>query len=145
MTTMNAAVVTTFDQPPHYQPVQAPEPATPDEMRIDVLAVGLHPRVRSGAAGAHYTSTGRLPMIPGIDGVGRRPDGTPIYFVADDHSTGTMADAAVVDPRLTIELPDDIDVATVAATMNPAMSSWVAMRRRVPIKPTCGACRPRSR
>ena len=46
-----------------------------DEILVDVLAAGLHPRVRSGAAGTHYTSTGRLPMIPGVDGVGRRPDG----------------------------------------------------------------------
>ena len=79
--------------------------------------------------------TGLLPMIPGIDGVGRRPDGTPIYFVADDHNAGTMADMAVVDPGRTIELPGDVDAATVAATMNPAMSAWVALRRRVPIKP----------
>lgn len=135
MTTMNAAVVTSFDHPPRYQLIETPQPATPAEMRIEVLAVGLHPRVRSGAAGAHYTSTRRLPMIPGIDGVGRRPDGTPIYFVADDHNAGTMADMAVVDPRRAIELPGDIDAATVAATMNPAMSAWVALRRRVPITP----------
>jgi hypothetical protein len=34
-------------------------------------------RVRSGAAGKHYTSAGALPMIPGVDGVGRLPDGRP--------------------------------------------------------------------
>ena len=72
-------------------------------------------------------------MIPGIDGVGRRPDGQLIYFVADDDVLGTMADKAVVDPRRSIELPDDVDVVKVAAAMNPAMSAWVALRRRVPI------------
>ena len=46
-----------------------------------------------------------------------------------------MADKALVDPRRAIELPDDVDVAEVAAAMNPAMSSWVALRRRVPIEP----------
>jgi NADPH:quinone reductase-like Zn-dependent oxidoreductase len=30
-------------------------------------------------------------MIPGIDAVGQRPDGTRIYFVAADDVTGTMA------------------------------------------------------
>jgi NADPH:quinone reductase-like Zn-dependent oxidoreductase len=74
-------------------------------------------------------------MIPGIDAVGRRPDGTTIYFVADDHALGTMADKAVVDARRVIELPDDVDVAKVAAAMNPAMSAWVALRRRVPLQP----------
>ncbi|HTX11416.1 MAG TPA: zinc-binding alcohol dehydrogenase family protein [Solirubrobacteraceae bacterium] len=134
MANMNAAVVTSFDQPPHYQPFEVPRPTAGEDL-VDVLAVGLHPRVRSGAAGAHYTSTGRLPMIPGIDGVARRPDGRRVYFVADDHVLGTMADKAVVDERRAIELPDDVDAATVAATMNPAMSAWVAMRLRVPIEP----------
>jgi NADPH:quinone reductase-like Zn-dependent oxidoreductase len=46
-----------------------------------------------------------------------------------------MADKALVDPRRSIELPDDADAATVAATMNPAMSAWIALRLRVPIKP----------
>jgi NADPH:quinone reductase-like Zn-dependent oxidoreductase len=134
MANMNAAVVTSFDQPPHYQPFEIPRPTAGEDL-VDVLAVGLHPRVRSGAAGAHYTSTGTLPMIPGIDGIGQRPDGKRIYFVADDHVLGTMADKALVDARRAIELPDDVDAATVAATMNPAMSAWVALRLRVPIEP----------
>jgi NADPH:quinone reductase-like Zn-dependent oxidoreductase len=135
MAKMNAAVVTSFDEPPHYQQFEVPGPTTAEEILVDVLAVGLHPRVRTGAAGAHYTSTGRLPMIPGIDAVGQRGDGKRIYFVADDEVTGTMAERALVDVRRAIELPDDVDVARVAAAMNPAMSAWVALRRRVPIQP----------
>jgi NADPH:quinone reductase-like Zn-dependent oxidoreductase len=134
MAQMNAAVVTSFDEPPHYQQIELPQPTTPDEMLVDVLAVGLHPRARSGAAGVHYTSTGTLPMVPGIDGVGRRPDGKRIYFVARDDVIGTMAEKAVIDMRRAIELPDDVDDAKVAAAMNPAMSAWVALRRRVPIE-----------
>ena len=59
MARMNAAVVTSFAEPPHYQPFEVPQPNAPEEFIVDVLAVGLHPRVRSGAAGAHYTSSGR--------------------------------------------------------------------------------------
>ncbi len=135
MATMNAAVVTSFGEPPHYQQFEVPQPASDQEVLVDVLAVGLHPRVRAGAAGAHYTSTGTLPMIPGIDGVGRRPDGGRVYFAAGDDRFGTMADQAVVDLRRAIELRADVDVAKVAAAMNPAMSSWVALRRRVPLEP----------
>jgi len=134
---MNAAVVTSFQEPPHYQPFEVPVPS-PGEVLADVLAAGLHPRVRTGAAGRHYTSSGTLPMIPGIDGVGRLPDGRLVYFAADDDVTGTMADKALVNPRRSVELPDGADVAKVAAAMNPAMSSWVALRRRVPLKPGQG-------
>jgi NADPH:quinone reductase-like Zn-dependent oxidoreductase len=135
MAKMNAAVVTSFEEPPHYQQFDVPQPAGADEALVDVLAVGLHPRVRTGAAGTHYTSSGTLPMIPGIDGVGLRPDGTRLYFVAADDVIGTMAEKALVDARRSIELPDHANAAKVAAAMNPAMSSWVALRRRVPLEP----------
>jgi NADPH:quinone reductase-like Zn-dependent oxidoreductase len=135
MATMNAAVVTAFGEPPRYQRFEVPEPRTADEVLVDVLAAGLHPRVRTGAAGAHYTSTGTLPMIPGIDAVGRGPDGKLVYFMAADDVTGTMADKALASASRSIELPEQADVAKIAAAMNPAMSSWVALRRRVPIEP----------
>jgi NADPH:quinone reductase-like Zn-dependent oxidoreductase len=135
MARMNAAVVTSFSEPPHYQSFQIPETDDPDDSLVEVLAVGLHPRVRSGARGAHYTSTGALPMIPGVDAVGRREDGTLIYFLADDEKLGTMADSALADRRRSIELPSDVDVAKIAAAMNPAMSSWVALHRRVSLQP----------
>jgi NADPH:quinone reductase-like Zn-dependent oxidoreductase len=134
MELMNAAVVTSFGEPPHYQQFQAPQPSGEDAILVEVLAAGLHPRVRTGAAGAHYTSSGTLPMIPGIDAVGRRADGKHVYFAAANDVFGTMAERALVDPRRAIELPEGVDVASVAATMNPAMSAWVALRRRVPIE-----------
>jgi hypothetical protein len=66
--------VRSFDHPPRYEAYDTPEPAGTNETLVGVLAVGLHPRVRTGASGRHYTSTGTLPMIPGIDGVGRLPE-----------------------------------------------------------------------
>jgi NADPH:quinone reductase-like Zn-dependent oxidoreductase len=134
MTTMHAAVVTSFDEPPHYLEFETPVPQHDRQQLATVLAVGLHPRVRTDAAGKHYTSSGMLPMIPGIDGVAQLVDGRRVYFVADDEVPGPMAERTVVDARRIIELPDGADVARIAAAMNPAMSSWVALRRRVPIE-----------
>jgi NADPH:quinone reductase-like Zn-dependent oxidoreductase len=135
MVKMHAAVVSSFDEPPHYQQFDVPVPADDDHRLLDVLAVGLHPRVRTGASGRHYTSTGRLPLIPGVDGVGRFEDGSLVFFAADDELAGPMAEQTVVDVRRTVPLPADADVAKIAAAMNPAMSSWVALRRRVPLEP----------
>jgi len=132
---MHAAVVRSFDQAPRYETYDTPEPAGPDDALVEVLAVGLHPRVRSGASGQHYTSSGTLPIIPGIDGVGRFADGKRVYFVVPDDTWGSMAERAVVDLRRTIPLPENVDVTKVAAAMNPAMSAWVALRRRVPLQP----------
>src|SRR5580692_5147399 len=132
---VHAAVVRSFGSPPRYEPFDLPAPSGGDQAVVDVLAAGLHPRVRSGASGSHYTSTGKLPMIPGIDGVGRREDGQLVYFVADDGLPGPMATRAVIDTRRSVVLPEGADVLKIAAGMNPAMSAWVALRRRVPIEP----------
>jgi NADPH:quinone reductase-like Zn-dependent oxidoreductase len=131
---MKAAVVRHFDQAPRYEDV-ATSVATAGRELVDVVAVGLHPRVRSQSNGTHYTSTGQLPLIPGIDGVGRRADGSLVYFVLSDTTLGSMAEQAVIDPARSIPLPGGADVAAVAAAMNPGMSSWVALRTRVAFLP----------
>ncbi|MGW5714609.1 quinone oxidoreductase family protein [Amycolatopsis sp. NPDC003865] len=128
---MHAAVVTEFGTPPTYRDFADPGSRGEDEVVVDVLAAGLHPRVRSQADGSHYTGTGELPLVPGIDGVGRAPDGTLRYFVLPDTTLGSMAERTVVDVRRSVVLPADADPVTVAAGMNPAMSAWIALRRRI--------------
>ena len=132
---MHAAVVNTFDSPPHYAETNAPVPHGEHQIVVDVVAVGLHPRVRSQADGSHYTSTDTLPLVPGIDGVGRLPDDRQVYFVLPDTTMGSMADQTVVDLRRCVVLPDDLDPVVLAAAMNPAMSSWVGLRRRTELRP----------
>jgi NADPH:quinone reductase-like Zn-dependent oxidoreductase len=128
---MRAAVVTEFGTPPTCREFTEPQPTSRDEVLVDVVAAGLHPRVRSQADGSHYPEKGELPLVPGIDGVGRCPDGTLRYFVLPDTSMGAMAERTVVDPRRTVVLPEDADPVLVAAGVNPAMSAWIALRRRI--------------
>ncbi len=128
---MHAAVVTSFDAPPRYLEFPIPVPHGEEEILVDVLASGLHPRVRSQANGSHYTSTDQLPLVPGIDGVGRGADGKLRYFILPDTTMGAMAEQTVIDTRRSVVLPDSSDPIAVAAAMNPAMSSWVALRQRV--------------
>ncbi len=128
---MKAAVVSSFDTAPRYEEFPAPTTAGDDDMVIDVIAAGLHPRVRSQADGSHYTSTDELPLVPGIDGVGRGADGLLRYFILPDTTMGAMAEQTVIDTRRSFVLPEDSDPIVVAAAMNPAMSSWVALRQRV--------------
>ena len=132
---MNAAVVRSFGDPPAYEPFPTPTPTSAEEMLIDVVAAGLHPRTRSSANGSHYTSSGQLPMIPGLDGVGRDPDGQLRYFILHDTPLGSMAEQVVIDARRSVVLPAGTDVLTVAAAMNPAMASWIALRKRIAFQP----------
>jgi NADPH:quinone reductase-like Zn-dependent oxidoreductase len=127
---MRAAVVTEFGSAPRFEDFPVPVPDE-GELLVDVLAAGLHPRVRSQADGSHYTSTGELPVVPGIDGVGRGPDGLLRYFVLPDTTMGSMAERTVIDIRRSVVLPPSSDPVAIAAAMNPAMASWIALRRRV--------------
>ncbi|SDO33807.1 NADPH:quinone reductase [Nakamurella panacisegetis] len=131
---MRAAVVTAFHTPPSCEEFPTPEPAD-GQVLIDVLASAIHPRVRSQADGSHYTSVGELPLIPGIDGVGRTADGQLRYFVLPDTNIGAMAEQTLIDPRRSVVLPETIDPIVIAAAMNPAMSSWIALRRRIDFRP----------
>ncbi|OEI69504.1 quinone oxidoreductase [Curtobacterium sp. ER1/6] len=127
---MHAAVVEQFGRVPTWR--QFPEPVAAEaEVVVEVVATGLHPRVRSQAAGSHYTSEGSLPLVPGVDAVGRFPDGSLRYFVASSETRGTMAERVAADPRASVVLPDGADPVAVAAGANPVMSSWVALRRRI--------------
>jgi NADPH:quinone reductase-like Zn-dependent oxidoreductase len=128
---MHAAVVRSFGAAPRWEPYAEPVARAEQEVVLDVVAAGLHPRVRSSADGSHYTSDGVLPLVPGVDGVGQAPDGTLLYVVAD----GTMAERVVADRRRAVPLPAGTDPVAVAAGLNPAMSSWVALRRRAGFAP----------
>jgi NADPH:quinone reductase-like Zn-dependent oxidoreductase len=128
---MHAAVVYQFDRPPRYEEFALPSPTGEHEETVRVLASALHPRVRSQANGSHYTSEGVLPLVPGIDGVGRRSDGSLVYFVLLDTAFGSMAEETVIDTRRSIPLPHGADAVLIAAAMNPGMSSWVALKQRI--------------
>src|SRR4051794_35414662 len=106
---MYAAVVTSFGSPPRYQEHPEPVARGNDQVVVEVLAAGLHPRVRTQADGSHYTSTGELPLIPGFDAVVRDPEGRLRYTVLDDTTLGTMAERTVIELDRSVVLPDDVD------------------------------------
>jgi NADPH:quinone reductase-like Zn-dependent oxidoreductase len=128
---LKAAVITSFDAPPRYGDFVEPVPQGTNEMLVDVLAVGLHHVTRSRATGTHYSSDGVLPLVPGMDGVGRGSDGKLRYFVQAPGQAGSMADKTVIQLDHSIELPADCDPVAMAGTMNPAMASWLALRCRI--------------
>jgi NADPH:quinone reductase-like Zn-dependent oxidoreductase len=76
---MNAAVVKAFHVPPRYTSFAEPV-AAEGEVLVDISAAGLHRVVKALAEGSHYASSDMLPLIPGVDGVGRLENGTRVYF-----------------------------------------------------------------
>ncbi|HTW50227.1 MAG TPA: zinc-binding alcohol dehydrogenase family protein [Acidobacteriaceae bacterium] len=126
---MKAAVVHSFSAPPRFSEFADPE-AGEGEVLVRVTAAGLHPIVRGLASGSHYGSTGQLPFAAGVDGVGRLEDGTRIFFGGARSPFGTMAERALAAEGRYLKIPDALDDVTVAAMMNPGMSSWAALEGR---------------
>jgi len=126
---MNAAVVHAFDALPRYESFGDPA-AGEGEVIVEVRAAALHQVVKGIASGKHYASTGTLPMIPGIDGVGRLTDGARVYFGISRPPFGTFAERSVTRRHLCLPLPDSLDDVTVAAMMNPGMSAWAPLTAR---------------
>jgi len=126
---MNAAVVHAFDAPPRYTSFADPV-AEAGEKIVNVVAAGLHPIVKALANGTHYGSTGELPFIPGVDGVGRLQDGTRVYFGTARSPYGTFSELAVAPDWICLPLPAGLDEVTAAGIANPGMSSWAALSAR---------------
>ncbi len=133
---MKAAVVTSFDAAPRYEEFPAPAPAgDDDDGRRRDRGRGCFPaRPVAGRRVALHQHLANYHSCRASDGVGHGADGLLRYFVLPDTRVGAMAEQTVIDTRRSIVLPEDADPITVAAVMNPAMSSWVALRQRVPFQ-----------
>lgn len=125
---MKAAVVEAFDHAPRYTEFADPV-AGEGEVLVEVKAAGLHQVVKSLASGSHYGSTGMLPLVPGVDGVGRLADGRRVYFGATRPPYGSFAERSVTRPGACVPVPDGLDDGTAAGLANPGMSSRAALMR----------------
>jgi NADPH2:quinone reductase len=126
---MKAAVVEVLGQSPKYQEFAEPI-AGESEILIQVRAAGLHPIVKAIASGTHYSATGQVPMVAGLDGVGVRPDGARVYFGSARKPWGTMAERCAAPVSMCVPLPDGISDREAAALANPGMSAWLSLRDR---------------
>ncbi|KAI1637779.1 hypothetical protein F4809DRAFT_304761 [Biscogniauxia mediterranea] len=127
---MHAVQVESWSEGPRYVTVEDPPAPSDNQIQLRVLATGLHQVVRSRAAGTHY-STKELPHRPGIDCVGRDVATGQLYYCLHiSPSFGTFAEYITVDKSVVYPLPDGVDPAAFAASVNPAMSSWMAITQR---------------
>ncbi|KAI1111474.1 hypothetical protein F5Y14DRAFT_308826 [Nemania sp. NC0429] len=129
---MHIAQVRDWSEGPQYVTVDDPPAPTESQVQLRVLAAGLHQVVRSRASGQHYSnSTAGLPHNLGIDCVGRDVATGKLYYHANLRpGFGSFAELLTVDRDAVHALPDSVDPAQFAASVNPAISSWLALKRR---------------
>jgi NADPH:quinone reductase-like Zn-dependent oxidoreductase len=126
---MKAAVLRGPGGVPEYADFGEPPVPSGREL-VELAAAGIHPVVRSLAAGRHYGSTGRYPLIPGVDAVARTADGGLVYTGYVQSPYGTLAERMAVPTTMKLPLPGRAEPERVAGGLNPGLSSWLPLRNR---------------
>jgi NADPH:quinone reductase-like Zn-dependent oxidoreductase len=126
---MKAAVLRGPGSEPEYADFGEPPVPSGREL-VELAAAGIHPVVRSLAAGRHYGSTGTYPLIPGIDAVARTAGGGLVYTGYVQPPYGTLAQRMAVPATMKLPLPDGAEPARVAGGLNPGLASWLPLRQR---------------
>jgi NADPH:quinone reductase-like Zn-dependent oxidoreductase len=130
---MKAAFVKAVKSGPVYG--EFAEPVAREGQRIiTVHASALSHVTKARASGAHYSSDGLFPAVPGVDGVGTTSEGERVYFLLPEAPFGALAERSLVKAEHCVPLPDGIDDVTAAAIANPGMSAWAAMMERAQLK-----------
>jgi len=125
---MRAAVVNEFGQAPQYAEFAEPEPRT-GEVVATVRAAAVSNLVRLVAAGKHYSSAAKPPMVAGVDGVAELADGSLVYVPNVRSPWGTLAERAAVPVAAVRPVPAGLDDAQAAAVVNAAFASWLPLTR----------------
>ncbi|WP_296111823.1 zinc-binding alcohol dehydrogenase family protein [uncultured Limosilactobacillus sp.] len=128
--TMQAAVVEDFNKIPQIKEIQVPQPQA-GQVLIKVIAASINNVTRSRANGSHYSADQETGFVAGLDGVGQTDDGKLYYFLGSEGRYGSFAQYTLVDQHRLLPLPSSTDAASLAASMNPALSSWMAIRQQL--------------
>ncbi len=128
---MGLARVLSWGANPKYSEADVPKAPPPgsEESQVTVNAAAVHSIVRLRTLGRHYSAR-ILPHVPGVDGVGTTASGKRVYFFTFGASIGSFAEVVNVPKTNIVPLPEGIDNLEAAALVNPAMSSWMALRKR---------------
>src|SRR5258708_26879348 len=121
---MQAAVLEELGRVPRFCAFREPI-IEPGETLVYVSAAAIKPVDRAIASGMHFASPRRLPVVPGLDGVGRLGDGSRVYFSAFRPPFGAMAQRAAASWY--VGVPDGLDDPLAAAVVNPALGAWLPL------------------
>lgn len=124
---MKAVVMSGPGAEPRWEEFAEPQTGQGQQL-VTTLAAGIHPVVRSRAAGHHYSSTSGWPVVAGVDAVGRTADGRLVYAGMAPEPWGTMAERFA--PAMLLELEESADPVAVAASVNPALAGWMPLTAR---------------
>ncbi len=131
---MRAAILSGYGQVPEVGEQQLPE-VGPGQVKVEVELAGLNPVDIAIASGRFDAGAPDLPYTPGLEGIGRTPDGRRVWFDVPVLPVGSFSEQCVIDPARAIELPDGVEPDGAIAFGVAGMAAWLALEWRGELKP----------
>lgn len=128
---MKAIYVTEFGGPEVMKYVDLPEPVPAgSQVLLDVTAIGIN-YADTHQTENSYLSTQKLPLIPGMEVVGKMPDGSRVLALA---ATGGYCQKTLVNPKTVIALPDKVSDGQALAMMVQGSTAHMILKKMGQIK-----------
>ncbi|GAB2593222.1 NADPH:quinone reductase [Paractinoplanes abujensis] len=126
-----AAVLRVCGQPPAIEERRPPQPHA-GEVPIRVAAAPITPLDLLCASGTSYFGQPATPYVPGVQGVGHRDDGTPVWFATSAGmrpGDGSMAAEVAIPYVDVVPLPPGAPLTLIAALGLSAVAAHAALTR----------------
>jgi NADPH2:quinone reductase len=129
---MKAIQITEFGGPEVMKYLDLPEP-TPvgSQVVLDVTAIGIN-YADTHQTENSYLSQQTLPLIPGMEVVGKMSDGSRVLALA---STGGYCQKTLVNPRTVIPLPEQVSDGAALAMMVQGTTAYLILKEMAHVKP----------
>ena len=129
---MKAIQITEFGGPEVMRYLDLPDP-TPagSQVVLDVTAIGIN-YADTHQTENSYLSQQKLPLIPGMEVVGKRPDGSRVLALA---STGGYCQKTLVNPKTVIPLPDQVSDGAALSMMVQGTTAYLILKEMAHVKP----------
>ena len=129
---MKAIQITEFGGPEKMALIdlEIPTPG-PDEVLLDVLSIGIN-YTDTHQVENSYLSQQTLPLIPGIEVVGRTPDGTRVLALV---SSGGYAQKATAHKAAMIKIPDAVSDEDALTMLVQGSTAWHVLKTMAHQKP----------
>ena len=129
---MKAIQITEFGGPEVMKYLDLPEP-TPvgSQVVLDVTAIGIN-YADTHQTENSYLSQQTLPLIPGMEVVGKMPDGSRVLALA---STGGYCQKTLVNPRTVIPLPEQVSDGAALSMMVQGTTAYLILKEMAHVKP----------
>ena len=128
---MKAIYVSEFGGPEVMKYVDLDEPVPAGSQAVlDVTAIGIN-YADTHQTENSYLSTQKLPLIPGMEVVGKMPDGSRVLALA---ATGGYCQKTLVSPKTVIPLPDKVSDGQALAMMVQGSTAHMILKKMGQIK-----------